>query len=51
MPSIAFANLDFTDVAIIALAERLHIEQVATFDRRGFALVRFRHRDAFELRP
>jgi predicted nucleic acid-binding protein len=47
----ADAELDFTDAAVIALAERLDIKHVATFDRRDFALVRPRHCDAFELFP
>ncbi len=47
----ADANLDFTDAAIITLAERLGFERIATFDRRDFAIVRPRHCDAFELLP
>lgn len=47
----ADASLDFTDAAIIALAERLGFERIATFDRRDFALVRPRHCAAFTLLP
>ncbi len=47
----ADANLDFTDAAIITLAEQLGFERIATFDRRDFAIVRPRHCDAFELLP
>jgi hypothetical protein len=45
------AKLDFTDVAIMAVAERLKITRIATFDRRDFALVRPRHAPHFELLP
>jgi len=47
----ADANLDFTDAALIALAERQGFERIATFDRRDFSLVRPRHCAAFELLP
>ena len=47
----ADAALDFTDAAIVTLAERLNITQVATFDRRDFTLIRPRHCAAFELLP
>jgi predicted nucleic acid-binding protein len=47
----ADARLDFTDTAIVAVAERLNITRVLTFDRRDFALVRPRHCHAFELVP
>jgi uncharacterized protein len=32
------ASFDYTDVAIMALAERLNITQVYTFDRRDFSI-------------
>ena len=40
-----------TDASVIALAERLEAEIVITLDRRHFAAVRPRHRDALELLP
>ena len=39
------------DASVIALAERLGAPTVVTLDRRHFAAVRPRHRDAFELVP
>jgi uncharacterized protein len=45
------AKFDFTDCAIMALAERLNIKQVYTFDRRDFALFVPRHCDHLELLP
>lgn len=45
------ARFDYTDVAIMVLAERLNIEQVYTFDRRDFVIFRPRHCTAFELLP
>jgi predicted nucleic acid-binding protein len=47
----ADANLDFTDAAIITMAERLGLERIATFDHRDFSLVRPQHCAAFELLP
>lgn len=47
----ADAQLDFTDATLIALAERLSIAQVLTFDHRDFSIVRPRHCDAFQLLP
>lgn len=40
-----------TDASLVALAERLEAPVVVTLDRRHFAAVRPRHRDAFELLP
>jgi len=40
-----------TDASVIALAERLDAPIVVTLDRRHFAAVTPRHRDAFELVP
>jgi len=45
------AELDFADAAIITAAERLGIEHILTFDRRDFALVRPKHKEAFNLLP
>lgn len=43
--------LGTTDASIIALAERLNINDVATLDRRHFSVVRPRHVKAFRLLP
>src|SRR5260221_7494583 len=51
MTDYASAKLDFVDCAIMALAERLNIQKIATFDRRDFAMVRPAHCDYFELLP
>jgi predicted nucleic acid-binding protein len=40
-----------TDASVVALAERLQAPVIVTLDRRHFAAVRPRHRDAFELLP
>ncbi|WP_245646055.1 type II toxin-antitoxin system VapC family toxin [Nocardiopsis trehalosi] len=40
-----------TDASVIAAAERLHVTEVATLDRRHFSVVRPRHVDAFTLLP
>jgi uncharacterized protein len=40
-----------TDASVIALAERLDAPVIVTLDRRHFAAVRPRHREAFELLP
>lgn len=42
---------DFTDVAIMALAERLQISKICTFDRRDFSIFRPSHCDYFDLLP
>jgi predicted nucleic acid-binding protein len=47
----ADARLDFTDAAIVALAERLNITYILTFDRRDFVIVHPQHCDFFELYP
>ncbi|MDC0833290.1 PIN domain-containing protein [Geitlerinema sp. CS-897] len=44
-------QLDFTDAAIVAIAERLNITRVYTLDRRDFSIVRPNHCDYFELFP
>lgn len=43
--------LGTTDASVIALAERLDINEIATLDRRHFTVVRPRHVDAFTLLP
>jgi uncharacterized protein len=40
-----------TDASVVATAERLDAAIVVTLDRRHFAAVRPRHREAFELLP
>lgn len=45
------ARLDFVDCCIMALSERLQITQVATFDRRDFAIFRPSHTDFLTLLP
>jgi predicted nucleic acid-binding protein len=44
-------GLGGTDASIVAVAERLNITGVATFDRRHFTVVRPNHVDAFTLLP
>lgn len=48
-----YADLELggTDASLIAIAERLGVDTVATFDRRHFAVVRPRHVDTFTLLP
>lgn len=43
--------LGTTDAAIVALAERLDVDEVATIDHRDFRVVRPRHVKAFTLLP
>jgi predicted nucleic acid-binding protein len=43
--------LGTTDAAVIAVAERLNISEVATLDHRHFHAVRPRHAEAFTLLP
>lgn len=45
------AKLDFVDCCIMALAERLGITQVCTFDRRDFSIYRRTNGEALELLP
>lgn len=40
-----------TDASVIALAERLGLDEIATLDRRHFTVVRPRHVDALTLLP
>jgi hypothetical protein len=44
-------HLGGADASLIALAERLGINKLATLDHRHFTVVRPRHVDAFELLP
>jgi predicted nucleic acid-binding protein len=45
------ARLDFVDCCILALAERLNVTRICTFDRRDFALFRPTHCAFLELLP
>lgn len=40
-----------SDASVLALAERLEVDKVATLDRRHFTVVRTRHRTALTLLP
>jgi len=44
-------GLGGTDASVVAIAERLEIAQIATMDRRHFAVVRPRHVNAFTRLP
>jgi predicted nucleic acid-binding protein len=44
-------RLGGTDASLVAIAERLDIERIATFDRRHFTVVRPARIDAFMLLP
>jgi predicted nucleic acid-binding protein len=43
--------LGTVDAGVVAIAERLELRTIATFDRRHFGVVRPRHVDAFDLVP
>jgi predicted nucleic acid-binding protein len=43
--------LGTTDAAVVAVAERLGITEIATLDRRHFHAVRPRHAGSFDLLP
>ena len=43
--------LGIVDAAVIAIAERLNLSDVATVDRKHFSIVRPRHVSAFRLLP
>jgi hypothetical protein len=45
------AEFDYADVSIMAVAERLNITQIMTFDRRDFTMYRPSHCEYFELLP
>jgi predicted nucleic acid-binding protein len=51
MSKYADAELDYTDVAILAVAERLNITRICTFDRRDFQIYQPTHCSHFELLP
>ena len=43
--------LGTVDASVVALAERLKIQQIATLDHRHFSVIQPAHADAFELLP
>ena len=45
------AAFDYADTSIMAIAERLRITRIFTFDRRDFGMYRPHHWDYFELIP
>lgn len=45
------SELDFVDCCLTALAERLNISRICTFDRRDFSMIRPNHVEFFELLP
>lgn len=47
----ADSQLDFTDAAILTIAERLSINRICTLDRRDFSMIRPKHCEYFELLP
>ena len=47
----ADARLDLVDCCIMAIAERLNVARIATFDRRDFSIFQPRHCDYLELLP
>ncbi|PJF25476.1 MAG: hypothetical protein CUN53_12600 [Phototrophicales bacterium] len=51
MRSYTSARFDFVDCCIMALAERLEINSICTFDRRDFSIFRPIHIDHFDLLP
>ena len=51
MTDYADNQFDFVDVALMAMAERLNICEIYTFDHRDFGVYRPPHCDFFELLP
>ena len=43
--------LGSVDASIVAAAERLNADKIATLDHRHFSVIRPAHKDAFELMP
>jgi predicted nucleic acid-binding protein len=46
-----YPDIGFVDASVVAMAERLRIDTLATIDRRHFAPIRPRHVAAFTLVP
>lgn len=51
MTKYADAEFDYGDVSIMAIAERLNITRICTFDRRDFHIYQPTHCSHFELVP
>lgn len=51
MTQYADARFDFVDTAIMALAERLNIRTVFTFDQRDFRLFQPKHCEHLDIKP
>ncbi len=51
MNQYATAEFDLVDCCIMAMAERLNITTILTFDRRDFSIFRPAHCDYFDLAP
>lgn len=47
----ASANIGGTDASIVAIAERMGIDTIATFNRRDFDIVRHKNGNAFNVIP
>jgi predicted nucleic acid-binding protein len=47
----ADAGVDFVDITLVAIAERLDIRRILTVDQRDFRIIRPVHCDHFELAP
>jgi predicted nucleic acid-binding protein len=47
----ADSQVDFVDCAIVALAERLNVQNILTVDNRHFQLFRPKHRSHFVILP
>jgi predicted nucleic acid-binding protein len=44
-------DVGFVDASVVAIAERLRLDRIATTDRRHFSTITPRHRSSFELVP
>jgi predicted nucleic acid-binding protein len=44
-------DLGMVDATVVAVAERLGVDRIATIDRRDFTVIRPRHVEAFVLLP
>jgi predicted nucleic acid-binding protein len=44
-------DVGFVDASVVAIAERLRLDRIATTDRRHFSTITPRHRPAFDLVP
>jgi predicted nucleic acid-binding protein len=46
-----YPDIGFVDATIVAMAERLRIETIATTDRRHFSMIRSRQTNGYQLVP